>query len=209
MGTIKTTNIEPIADNGTVALGSSGDTFNIPNGSKINVASGGNITVASGATITNNGTQTGFGGANTPAFHAKLSSTQSVSNDTEQKINVNTEDFDTDNCYDNSTNYRFTPTVAGKYWCYGQTGVYGGDTGRVSVLQTRLKKNGNIVFYNSQDTRNNQHRQISSPIGALIDFNGSSDYLEMHCYISLTSTSGSQITGDSSLTFFGAYKIIT
>ena len=32
MGTIKTTNIEPIADNGTVTLGSSGDTFTIPSG---------------------------------------------------------------------------------------------------------------------------------------------------------------------------------
>ena len=52
MGTIKTTNIEPIADNGTVTLGSSGDTFTIP----------------SGVTMVNNGTQTGFGGVNTPAF---------------------------------------------------------------------------------------------------------------------------------------------
>ena len=45
MGTIKTTNIEPIADNGTVTLGSSGDTFTIP----------------SGVTMVNNGTQSGFG----------------------------------------------------------------------------------------------------------------------------------------------------
>ncbi len=45
MGTIKTTNIEPIADNGTVTLGSSGDTITIP----------------SGVTITNSGTASGFG----------------------------------------------------------------------------------------------------------------------------------------------------
>jgi hypothetical protein len=32
MGTIKTTNIEPIADNGTVTLGSSGDTFQTASG---------------------------------------------------------------------------------------------------------------------------------------------------------------------------------
>jgi len=32
MGTIKTTNIEPIADNGTVTLGSSGDTFTLGSG---------------------------------------------------------------------------------------------------------------------------------------------------------------------------------
>ena len=32
MGTIKATNIEPIADNGTVTLGSSGDTFTLGSG---------------------------------------------------------------------------------------------------------------------------------------------------------------------------------
>ena len=32
-----------------------------------------------------------------------------------QNIYYNTETFDTDGCYDNSTNYRFTPTTAGKY----------------------------------------------------------------------------------------------
>ena len=59
MGTIKTTNIEPIADNGTVTLGSSGDTFTVPSGVTVNMSSA---------------TQTGVGGANTPAFQAFLSS---------------------------------------------------------------------------------------------------------------------------------------
>jgi hypothetical protein len=45
MGTIKTTNIETITGSGTLTLGQSGETINIP----------------SGCTITNNGTQTGFG----------------------------------------------------------------------------------------------------------------------------------------------------
>lgn len=45
MGTIKATNVEPIADNGTVTLGSSGDTISIP----------------SGVTLANSGTATGFG----------------------------------------------------------------------------------------------------------------------------------------------------
>ena len=38
MGTIKTTNIEPIADNGTVTLGSSGDTFTVPSGVTVNMS---------------------------------------------------------------------------------------------------------------------------------------------------------------------------
>ena len=150
----------------------------------------------------------GVGGAMTPAFAATLSADQSLNDTTWTKIEVNTELFDTDNCYDNSTNYRFTPTTAGKYFVYGQVTVYGGDVTRISVVQTRLKKNGSTVFYNNQDTRAYQSRGISSPCSAVIDFNGSSDYVELHCYISLTNTSGSQITGDSSATFFGAYKLI-
>ena len=63
MGTIKTTNIEPIADNGTVTLGSSGDTFTGPSG----------VHIAGGM-------------ANTPAFEANLSSEQSASNDTYTKM---------------------------------------------------------------------------------------------------------------------------
>jgi len=57
-------------------------------------------------------------GANTPAFEARLSADQTISDDTLTKINVNSEVFDTDSCYDHSTNYRFTPTVAGKYYIY-------------------------------------------------------------------------------------------
>ena len=67
MGTIKTTNIEPIADNGTVTLGSSGDTFTVPSGVTVNMSSA---------------TQTGVGGTNTPSWLAYLSSAQSISNQT-------------------------------------------------------------------------------------------------------------------------------
>ena len=39
-----------------------------------------------------------------PAFEAVLSNDQSVSNNTVTKIQFNSEVFDTDGCYDNSTN---------------------------------------------------------------------------------------------------------
>ena len=51
-------------------------------------SSGDTITIPSGATITNNGTQTGFGGTNTPAFEAYLGSAQSLSNYTSTKVNI-------------------------------------------------------------------------------------------------------------------------
>ena len=50
-----------------------------------------------------------------PTFSAYLSSGQTISNATHTKIQYNTEEWDTNNNYDNATNYRFTPTVAGYY----------------------------------------------------------------------------------------------
>ncbi len=58
------------------------------------------------------------GGNNTPAFQAYLGAKQTVSSGTTTKINLNTEVFDSDSMYDASTNYRFLPTTAGKYFCF-------------------------------------------------------------------------------------------
>ena len=88
MGTIKTTNIEPIADNGTVTLGSSGDTFTLGSGVTQTIA------------------------INTPAFYSYQSSNQSITSGTTTKINFQTEILDSDNNFASST---FTPTTAGYY----------------------------------------------------------------------------------------------
>jgi hypothetical protein len=102
MGTIKTTNIEPIADNGTVTLGSSGDTFTIPSGATLDLSSA---------------TQTGVGGVNTPAFEATITTEQNPSDNTYTKINFDSEVFDTASAYD-TTNKRFTVPSGqgGKYY---------------------------------------------------------------------------------------------
>ena len=98
MSKLETNQVDP-ATGTTLTLGTSGDTISIP----------------SGVTIANSGTATGFGGTNTPAFFARCSTQQSISNTTVTKIQFDTEIYDTDSAYDNSSNYRFTPGVAGKY----------------------------------------------------------------------------------------------
>jgi len=82
MSTLEVNKLAPLADNGTVTLGDSGDTITVPTGvgltvtdevktNKISPASGtaftlgdsgDTFTIPSGATITNSGTATGFGG---------------------------------------------------------------------------------------------------------------------------------------------------
>ena len=107
MGTIKTTNIEPIADNGTVTLGSSGDTF----------------ALGSGVLQSN---------LMYPAFGASVTSDQVITASTWTKIEFDNEILDTNNAYDPTTNYRFTVPSgqAGKYYisiqyfCYLQKWNY-------------------------------------------------------------------------------------
>ncbi len=59
----------------------------------------------------------GVGGTMTPAFAATQANTGFTAGG-DSKMAFATEIFDTDNCYDNSTNYRFTPTTAGKYFVF-------------------------------------------------------------------------------------------
>jgi len=66
------------------------------------------------------------GGDNTPSFRAYLSTNQTgTTNNAWNKINFNTEDWDTDSAYDNSTNYRFTVPAGegGKYSFSMEVGV--------------------------------------------------------------------------------------
>jgi len=154
------------------------------------------------------GTVTGAGGANTPAFHAYLSSNQSVSSATFTKAQINTEVYDTDGCYDNSTNYRFTPTTAGKYFFYGMVFVDGSSAGGTNgQLITEIRKNGSSAAYSTIFIRS----YTSGVDGALnvfniIDMNGSSDYVEMFSYNKNNGTNN--FVAGIQNTFFGGYKII-
>ena len=184
MGTLFVDKLDP--QSGTsLEIGSSGDTITIP----------------SGATITNNGTQTGFGGTNTPAFQAYRSTTQTVSSGTDVKIQYEDETFDTDSAYDNSTNYRFTPQVAGKYFIFAS--VQSGETSDFEDYQIKIKKNGSTYA----QSRIKHHYGDNINCQAIVDMNGSSDYVEGFIYQG--SGSNLDISGAGfPRTRFGGYKII-
>ena len=142
---------------------------------------------------------------NTPTFQAYLSSNQTVSDGVETKIQFNTEDFDTANCYDNSVNYRFTPTVAGKYFVYATVRGNAG-TSSLDLEMTGIYKNGSSYVQNQVDYRANDALLAGITVSAIIDMNGSSDYLEGYARC----LGGTTINGSSSNrpSVFGAYKII-
>ena len=145
--------------------------------------------------------------ANTPAFLATLGSTQSVGDNSWTKANINTEIFDTDNCFDASTNYRFTPNKAGKYFAFGQIFGDPGSASDLVYVYSGIYKNGSFVRYSSIDFRNNLGREATVLHTGIFDMNGSSDYLEL--YGNVNANDGSGMKFNNNHTYFGAYKILT
>ena len=142
----------------------------------------------------------------TPAFHVKLSSTQDTTDNTVTKIQFDEEAFDTDNCYDNSTNYRFTPTVAGKYFVYASFINRSSTTNQLTNARTFIYKNGSEVHgAYTTDFRNNTGFVALSYMGALVEMNGTTDYIE---YYSRVDHSNGSNAGVQDRSYAGAYKII-
>jgi hypothetical protein len=115
---------------------------------------------------------------NMPAFSAYLSSSQTLSSLTLTKLQFNVEEFDTNSNYDNATNYRFTPTVAGYYQISLSAGVATtGSTVANTQLTVNIFKNGSSFKFGGQTLLNNTY-DMQAIVSSLIFFNGSTDYVE-------------------------------
>ena len=171
-------------------------------GTITNSAGSGNITIGSGVTLL----------SNVPAFLAFSSADQgNLSDNVWTKVQFNSEKYDTDNTYDNSTNYRFTPGVAGKYRLYSQVGGYGQTGGDSNSIAIRIYKNGtdhiegairlttNILLANNTNV---------ITIDATIE-SDADDYFEV--YFAINTNGGTNATIDYNATklytYFGGYRI--
>ena len=127
---------------------------------------------------------------NGPAFSAYMGNTQTITLSTLTKVIFNVEKFDTNSCFDTS-NYRFTPTVAGYYqvnvlvFCDYNVSQFTG-------AEVHIYKNGvsvcraavaGVTWYGSQ------------AVADVIYLNGSTDYIEVYGLIS--GGSGPQFLGGS------------
>jgi hypothetical protein len=181
---------------------------------KLKGSTSGDITISAPAvagtntlTLPANSGEITVGGNNTPAFQAELSADQTISSNVITKVQFDTEIFDTDGCYDNTTNYRFTPTVAGKYFVYAQIRSDSAGNSQGSFIASNIQKNGSIIAESVIDFRSNNGRQAGLSLNTVVEMNGSTDYLEG--YGRLLDTSGSpKFESVNSSNYFGAYKLI-
>ena len=198
-GTLKVSNIETSSGSGTITLGQSGETITVPSGATLNLS---------------NATQTGVGGANTPAFEAYLSADQTMSDNAVTKIQFNTEVYDDGSGYDNSSNYRFTvPSGEGGTYKFYTTLNFSDNQNaqKIGWRQLYFYKNGSsyAFFYNDNGTA----KAISSNFGSgnVTMVLNASDYVEVYAAIGQTDDNSPSITGYSNgnrYSVFGGYKII-
>jgi hypothetical protein len=152
------------------------------------------------------GTVTGASTPMTPAFEASLGSNQNPSSGTNTKGTFANEIFDTDNCYDNSTNYRFTPTTAGKYYVYTLQIYDAQGVDKFGYVEAHIYKNGSSYRKSYFDQYDNYLAYAKSPyVGVVIDMNGTTDYVEAYVRWNVTSGTNQIVRNDS---VFGAYRII-
>lgn len=121
---------------------------------------------------------------NMPAFAAYANATQSVSNSTWTKVQINTKIFDTANCFDNTTNYRFTPNVAGYYQVNGVIRM--GATTPTEYFMA-IYKNGSAYTGGNDFLGTAAGGATQMVVTDLIYLNGSTDYIELYGYISAAS----------------------
>ena len=194
MGTVKVTNLEPISGGGTLTVGASGDTITFP----------------AGVTVTNNGTQTGFGGTNTPRFLARKTSDQSIVSAVPTKVTFDVEHYDT-GVFDLANNKFTVPSEeAGIYMFYTaiRNNFNGASVGTYSAGNLYL--NGTRILLNTLDWRNS-YGGYSNSLTTSVALNLSvGDYVEVYADIGVTSGTPA-VTGDASeyRTYFGGYKLIT
>jgi hypothetical protein len=124
---------------------------------------------------------------NMPAFSAYNTTGQSVTANTNTKIQLNVKNFDTNNNFDSTTNYRFTPTVAGYYQINGTVML----ANTVGTVYSIIYKNGSEWIRGSLATAIATSYTQSSA-SSLIYLNGSTDYVELYTWFSATSTVGPQ-----------------
>ena len=151
------------------------------------------------------------GEANTPAFMAHANDQSGIVLATSTKSILQYEDLDTDGCFDNTTNYRFTPTTAGQYYIFA--GLCGHNASAVmNNVNGRIYFNGSAAVVGAMSLN-----QISEwytgrcTCACILEFNGSSDYVELFGYIDGGAGTNYFIgSGASTIgsTWLGGYRVI-
>ena len=182
MSTLKVSTIAPLGTDSTntVTLGSGSDT----------------ISLGSSAVQSN---------LLQPSFMATLSSDQTLTDATDTKVTFDNEVFDTSSKYDNSTNYRFTTTVAGTYNIFCSIHGKSNANSELEDFKITLQKNGSALYIAKHNPATNDANQMTKVLN-ILDTADADDYYEIFCFINDASGNPTIEASDGG-SYFGAFRI--
>jgi len=151
------------------------------------------------------------GGDNTPAFEATMSGNQTLSYDSVTIVQFDTEVFDTDSAYDNTTNYRFTVPSGegGKYYVWAKNWIEGPAATTVIQFWHNIYKNATYAdgMYNEYKPKNSYGYGFTLMSAGVMDL-AAADYIDVRAYLESTTGAAGSIKAATMSSVFGAYKLI-
>ena len=148
----------------------------------------------------------GVGGNNAPLFYALKGGQQQPSDATTTKVQYDTEVYDPSGVYDNSSNYRFTPGVAGYYYIFAGVGITAFGVSLMAEGEINIYKNGNNIVRARHNASNNYQYWIQPTVQTIVQMDDN-DYIEIYAKGDVTSSTPIYFY-QSSYSWFGGYKII-
>jgi len=120
---------------------------------------------------------------NTPYFEARLSTAQTgISNGAWVKVQLNQKNYDSGTYFDNTTNYRYTPLVAGKYYFTGTIiNALNADTtiSMVGIYKNGSRHEGMLGTHRTDYSSSEIFSMHTTTFSSIIDMNGTTDYVEL------------------------------
>jgi len=164
------------------------------------------ITIPSGVTITNNGTQSGFGGVNTPLFHVFNSSAQGALNvSTWSTVTLPSEKYDPQSTFASN---QFSPSSTGYYYLEGSA-TCNDLSGNADKFALRIyNATQSSVLQASVSGGSTGGNLVRVAVSAIVNVTDVDDNYELQYW---QNAGGSRYLqgDDNSSTYFLGYKLIT
>ena len=145
--------------------------------------------------------------AGTGAFREYRNGSQTMVHNTFDLVEYNAETFDLNGWYDHSTNFRYTPQVAGYYKFDAHIWISGLGTSDNTEFQLGFWKNGTVYSRSDRSDDSNYGGQQSTIATDIIQLNGSSDYVDVRLLNYNSSSSNRDLNGATYLNWFTGYLV--
>ena len=147
---------------------------------------------------------------NTPAFNVRMNTLQSISHGTITLVAFDTEIYDTDNAFDNSSsNYKFTVPSgkAGKYYFFASTNLDAISAANLQNCQMYFYKNGSVQHKISTNFNSNDIKAYHATLSTTFDLSAG-DYVQVYARISDSSGSPRIDGSDTAQSQFFGFRMV-